>query len=253
MKTIAIIPARGGSKRLPDKNILSLGGIPLIAHSILYAQKYSAIIDAIYVSTDDETIKKIALEYGAKVIDRPDSLSGDLEPTVSCLKHVLESVEGGVENVVLLQATNPLRPQNLLAAAFEVYQKGSYDSLFTVSRNHQKLGKIAANKFVPFNYKIGQRSQDLEPLFFENGLLYITKASLILPLDSVSSSLSINFRDDSKIISENAFPFEVNSIFANVDIDTLEDLEYAEYLYQKLITHNSKPITLNSSPITHNS
>jgi CMP-N-acetylneuraminic acid synthetase len=224
MKTIAIIPARGGSKRLPNKNILSLGDIPLIAHSILYAQENSAIIDEIYVSTDDATIKRIALDYGAKVIERPESLSGDLEPTVSSLKHVLESIEGVVENVVLLQATNPLRPQNLLAVAFEVYQKGNYDSLFTVSRNHHKLGKIKDNKFHPFNYTIGQRSQDLEPLFFENGLLYIAKASLILPLDCA--------RDDSKIISENAFPFEVNSIFATVDIDTEDDLAYANYLFK---------------------
>lgn len=222
MKNIAIIPARGGSKRLPNKNILNLGGIPLIAHSILYAQKNSDLIDAVYVSTDDAAIKRIALEYGAKVIDRPENLSGDFEPTVSALRHVLESIETDVENVILLQATNPLRPQNLLEEAFEVFQKGDYDSLFTVSRNHQKLGKIAANKFVPFNYEIGQRSQDLEPLFFENGLLYIAKASLIL---------------QEAIISENAFPFELNSIFANVDIDAEEDLEYAEYLYQKLITH----------------
>lgn len=218
MKTIAIIPARGGSKRLPDKNILSLGGIPLMAHSILYAQKNSALIDEIYVSTDDSAIKKIALEYGAKVIDRPLNLSGDLEPTVSSLKHVLESIEGDVENVVLLQATNPLRPQNLLSEAFEVYQKGNYDSLLTVSRNHQKVGTIKNQQFIPYNYKIGQRSQDLESLYFENGLLYITKASLIL---------------QETIISENAFPFEVNSIFANVDIDTQEDLEYAEYLIEK--------------------
>lgn len=224
MKTIAIIPARGASKRLPNKNILSLGGIPLIAHSILYAQKNSAIIDDIYVSTDDAAIKKIVLDYGAKVIDRPENLSGDLEPSVSALRHVLESIEGDVENVILLQATNPLRPQNLLSEAFEVYQKGSYDSLFTVSRNHQKLGKIVENKFVPFNYAIAQRSQDLEPLFFENGLLYVTKASLIL---------------ENSIISENAYPFEVNSIFANVDIDTQEDFEYAEYLFNKFIIHNS--------------
>jgi CMP-N-acetylneuraminic acid synthetase len=222
-KTIAIIPARGGSKRLPNKNILSFGGIPLIAHSILYAQKNKSIIDEIYVSTNDEAIKKIALHYGVKVIDRPENLCGDLEPTVSALRHVLESIEQDVENVILLQATNPLRPQNLLAAAFEVYQKGNYDSLFTVSRNHHKLGTIENNKFHPFNYAIGQRSQDMEPLFFENGLLYITKASLIL---------------QETIISENAFPFEVNSIFANVDIDTQDDLDYAEYLYQKLITHN---------------
>lgn len=218
MKTIAIIPARGGSKRLPNKNILSLGGIPMIAHSILYAQQNRAIIDEVYVSTDDESIKEIALWHGVKVIDRPENLSGDLEPTVSALKHVLESIDHEVENVILLQATNPLRPQNLLEEVFEVYQKGNYDSLFTVSRNQQKLGKIVENKFLPFNYTVGQRSQDLEPLFFENGLLYITKVSLIL---------------ENIIISENACPFEVNHIFANVDIDAQEDLEYAEYLLAK--------------------
>ena len=224
MKTIAIIPARGGSKRLSNKNVLSLGGIPLIAHSILYAQKNSAIIDDIYVSTNDEAIKNVALQYGAKVIDRPENLSGDYEPTVSALKHVLESIEEEVENIILLQATNPLRPENLLKEAFEIYQKGNYDSLFTVSRNHQKLGKIVNDKFFPFNYAIGQRSQDLEPLFFENGLLYIAKASLIL---------------QNSIISENAYPFELNHIFANVDIDVQEDLEYAEYLIEK----ESRPST----------
>ncbi|MEO6176124.1 MAG: acylneuraminate cytidylyltransferase family protein [Flavobacterium circumlabens] len=219
MKTIAIIPARGGSKRIPDKNIQLFGTLPLLAHSILYAKQNSTVIDEVYVSTDSEEIKKTALQFGAKVIDRPAAISGDLEPTVSALRHALESLEGNnVENVILLQATNPLRPQNLLVEAFEVYQQENLDSLFTVTRNHQKFGKIAGNKFIPFNYAIGQRSQDLEPLFFENGLIYITKASLI--------------RNDI-IISENAFPFEVNHIFAKVDIDTPEDLEYAEYLFQK--------------------
>jgi CMP-N-acetylneuraminic acid synthetase len=222
MKTIAIIPARGGSKRIPEKNIQLFGGIPLLVHSIQYALANNEIIDEIYVSTDDSTIKKVALSYGVKVIDRPETLSGDLEPTVSALKHVLESIEKDVENVVLLQPTNPLRPDNLLKEAFEVYQKGNYDSLFTVTRNHQKFGKIKDSRFIPYNYTIGQRSQDLEPLFFENGLLYITKASLIL---------------ENSIISKNAFPFEVNHIFANIDIDTPEDFEYAEYLFQK--THNS--------------
>ena len=230
MKTIAIIPARGASKRLPNKNSLLLGQIPLIAHSILYAQKNIAIIDEIYVSTNDRAIKNIALSYGVKVIDRPESLSGDFEPTVSALKHVLETIAIEVENVILLQATNPLRPENLLKEAFEIFQEQNCDSLFTVSRNHQKLGKINNNLFIPSNYEIGQRSQDLEPLYFENGLLYISKAKLIMPLDCA--------RGDSKIISENAFPFEVNSIFATVDIDTQEDLDYAEYLYQKLKSQN---------------
>jgi N-acylneuraminate cytidylyltransferase len=218
MKTIAIIPARGGSKRLPQKNIKILGEIPLLAHSILYAQANKEIIDEIYVSTDDNEIKKIALKFGAKVIDRPQNISGDTEPTVSALKNTLEQIDEPVENVVLLQATNPLRPQNLLNKAFAFYQKEKCDSLFTVSRNYQKFGKIADNKFIPYNYEIGQRSQDLAPLFFENGLLYITKAALIL---------------DNIIISENAFPFEINHIFAEVDIDTQEDFDYAEYLLSK--------------------
>lgn len=220
MKNIAIIPARGGSKRLPEKNIKLLDGLPLLSFSILYAQANSKIIDEVYVSTDDENIKKIALEYGAKVIDRPESISGDFEPTVSALKHVLQSIDSDVENVFLLQATNPIRPENLLKDTFEIYQKENCNSLFTVSRNHKKFGKIIDQKFIPYNYKIGQRSQDLDPLYFENGLLYITKAALIL---------------ENIIISEDAFPYEIDHIFANVDIDTQEDFDYAKYLYHKHI------------------
>lgn len=215
MKTIVIIPARGGSKRLPQKNIRLLGQIPLLAHSILYAQANSDIVDEIYVSTDDEQIKHVALQFGAKIINRPQSLSGDLEPTVSALKNVLEQIDDDVENVILLQATNPLRPTNLLREAFEIYKEKKIDSLFTVSQNHQKLGKIENDKFIPFNYTIGQRSQDLEPLFYENGLLYISKTKLIL---------------EDKILSENAFPLKMNHIFAKVDIDDQNDFDYAEYL-----------------------
>ena len=218
MKTIVIIPARGGSKRLPQKNIKIFGELPLLAHSILYAQANNDIVDEIYVSTDDEEIKRVAIQFGAKIVNRPQSLSGDLEPTVSALKNVLEQIDDKVENVILLQATNPLRPVNLLKEAFEIYKEKKMDSLFTVSQNYQKLGKIENNKFIPFNYTIGQRSQDLEPLFYENGLLYISKAKLIL---------------ESKILSENAFPLKMNHIFANVDIDDQNDFDYAEYLLYK--------------------
>lgn len=217
MKTIAIIPARGGSKRLPGKNTKLLGEIPLLAHSILYAKQHN-FIDAVYVSTDDVVIKEIALQYGAIVIDRPQALSGDLEPTVSALKHVLESIDEIIENVILLQATNPLRPQNLLQNAFAIFQEQQTNSLFTVSRSHHKLGKIINNRFIPYNYEVGQRSQDLEPLYYENGLLYISKSSVIL---------------NNGIITKEAFPLEVNHPFANVDIDTQEDFDYAEYLLNK--------------------
>jgi N-acylneuraminate cytidylyltransferase len=115
-----------------------------------------------------------------------------------------------------LQPTNPLRPKKLLHDCFQKYQELKIESLFTVTRNHQKFGTISNEKFIPFNYKIGQRSQDLVPLFFENGLLYITNSKSI---------------KKGEIISKNAFPFITNHIFAQVDIDTLEDFDYAEYLY----------------------
>ena len=219
MKNIALIPARGGSKRLPNKNSLLLDGIPLIAHSIIYAQNNLKIVDDIFVTTDDENIKEIALKFGAKVIDRPSELSGDLDTTVSALKHSLEVLnDAQIENVILLQPTNPLRPENLLQKAFQVYKEKKCDSLFTVTRNHQKFGKIINDNYVPFNYEIGQRSQDLEPIFFENGLLYISKVQNILK---------------DTIITQNAFPYEVTHEFSNVDIDTKEDFDYAEYLLNK--------------------
>ncbi|WP_395045572.1 cytidylyltransferase domain-containing protein [Flavobacterium sp.] len=218
MKTIAIIPARGGSKRLPNKNILSLGGMPLLVHSILYAKDNAHIIDEVYVSTDDEKIKEITLHFGAKVITRPQSISGDNEPTISSLQHVILSIDENVENVILLQPTNPLRPKNLLEDCFQKFISLQCESLFTVSKNELKLGKIIDNIFIPFSYKIGQRSQDLEPLFYENGLLYIVKAATIL---------------EDKIITQNAYPYLVNHIFAKVDIDTQEDFDFAEYLIKK--------------------
>jgi N-acylneuraminate cytidylyltransferase len=104
-----------------------------------------------------------------------------------------------------------------LKDCFKKFQNTNCDSLFTVSPNLHKLGKIVGEKFQPFNYEIGQRSQDLEPLYFENGLLYISKSSSI---------------KQGKIITEDAFPYVVNHLFAKVDIDTQEDFDFAQLLYQ---------------------
>ena len=216
-KTIAIIPARGGSKRLPKKNIKMLGQLPLLAYSIIYAKKHD-FIDEVIVSTDCPDIKNTALKYGAKVIDRPLQLSGDYEPTVTALAHVLDNLDYKVDQVILLQATNPLRPFELLNEAFQKFKECKCSSLFTVTRDHHKLGKINMERFIPFNYIPGQRSQDLEPLFYENGLLYITKADLI---------------KENEIISKDAIPFIVAHPFTQVDIDTQDDFDYAEYLIEK--------------------
>ena len=217
MKTIAIIPARGNSKRLPNKNIKLLGYMPLLVYSINYAKGHE-FIDAIYVTTDSEEIKNIAIKHGALVIDRPKELAGDKELTVSALKHVLESIKEQVVSVILLQPTNPLRPKLLLSEAFQLFKEKECDSLFTVTRNHQKLGTITGEEFKSFNYKIGQRSQDLEFLYFENGLLYITKAKYVL---------------NNEIITKNAYPLVVNHPFSSIDIDTQDDFDLAEFMLNK--------------------
>ena len=176
---ICIIPARGGSEGIKDKNIYPLLGKPLIQWTIEQAQ-YSKKIDEIFVTTDSSSIKKISQSLGAKTIDRPEEISKDDSTTVSALKHVLQDINGAYENVILLQPTNPLRPTYLLKEALEIFSNGNYESLMTVSLNDKKLGKIEGDRFIPFTYKMGQRSQDLEPLYFENGLLYITKSEFVL-------------------------------------------------------------------------
>jgi len=217
LKTICIIPARGGSKRLPKKNLRLFNNHPLIGSSILYAQQYD-FIDKIVVSTDDEAIKTAALAYGVNVVDRPEDLSGDSSTTVSALKHVLESVETDYDIVILLQPTNPLRPKFLLHEAYKKFVNSSCDSLLTVSRSYQKLGKIIDERFTPFNYTMGERSQDLKPLYFENGLLYITKSVMIM---------------QDKILGDRNIPFVVDHQYAKVDIDTEEDFKFAEYVLKQ--------------------
>lgn len=217
MKYIAIIPARGGSKRFPGKNTHVLNGSPLICHSIEYSLKNSKI-SGTYVSTDAEDIKAISRIAGAEIINRPAEFAGDHATTASAMKHAVQYlIAKGVEfdYVVLLQATNPLRPKHLLDDAIKIIEKGENDSLFTVNRSEKKLGKIIDGKFIPWNYKFGMRSQDMEPLYYENGLLYITKKELLL---------------DEIIEGPTAYPMIVEHPFGEVDIDTVEDFHYAEYM-----------------------
>lgn len=214
-KSIAIIPARRGSKRLPDKNLKILGDLPLITHSILFAQANK--INKIVVSTDDERVKLIAQKLRVNVQDRPHHLATDTSPTIDTLKYVIENIDEKYDNVILLQPTNPLRPKNLLNEALKIFEEQDCDSLMTVTRNYQKFGKIDKNKFLPFNYSFGQRSQDLEPLYFENGMLYITKSTMILK---------------DKLLADNNYPMIVNHPYSQVDIDTEEDFIFAEYILE---------------------
>lgn len=216
-KTICIIPARGGSKRLPNKNSIVFNGKPLLVHSIEYALDNTQIIDTVVVSTDSAELAAIAKTAGAQVINRPPDLATDHASTAAVMEHAIKTIGQEYDHVVLLQPTNPLRPKLLLKQAFVHYLEEKADSLMTVSRNKDKLGTIVNNRFIPYNYAMGQRSQDLEPLYSENGLLYITQSNLIA---------------QGIILGAANLPYIVDHPYASVDIDTLEDLKYANFIFE---------------------
>ncbi|WP_295181342.1 acylneuraminate cytidylyltransferase family protein [uncultured Christiangramia sp.] len=217
-KTLAIIPARKNSKRFPGKNHKTLGSIPLFMHSINYAKNNSEFIDEIIISTDDPVIFDTAENENVRLIKRPDNLGKDTTSTLEVLVHVLEDIGEKYDNVILLQPTNPLRPLDLLKHCWQLYTQKNLDSLFTVSSTFKKFGKIKNDNFEPFNYKFGHRSQDLEPLYYENGLLYIAKAEMIR---------------NGKLMDGNSFPYIVDHPFAEVDIDEQVDFDYAEFLLNR--------------------
>lgn len=221
MKYIALIPARGGSKRLPRKNILPLAGKPLIAYSIEYAISEGI---PVYVSTDDAEIKEISLQYGSKVIDRPTELASDHATTASVLQHTAQwLMDHGVEYdyIIILQATNPLRPKGFLSEAIEVVDKEKPNSLMSVNAILRKQGRIVDNRFDPVNYYFGQRSQDMEVWYYENGLIAITSKEKCL---------------EGVVFTPDVRPLVCDHIYGEIDIDTLNDFRKAEYFME----NNSK-------------
>ena len=212
-----IIPARENSKRLPGKNMRILGGKPLIQHSIDFALNHFSE-DSIWVNSDDKQIIKFAKGKGIKTLLRPDDLGTDNTSTVEVLKfHVNYFKEQNIDcdAIILLQPTNPFRENELLKKGIKNFEKSKRNSLATFSILEKKIGIIENRLFRPINYIPGQRSQDLENTYFENGLLYITKCESILL---------------GKIITEDVYPLVCDNIEATVDIDYLEDFIFAEAL-----------------------
>ena len=212
-KILIIIPARAGSKRIKGKNTRSFNGFPLIEHSIRYAQSY--IGGDIIISTDDKQIGSIAEKYSVTIVWRDESLAQDQTPTTDVVKDVIERVEKSYDFVVLLQPTNPLRPKKMFKEAIKLLQEKKNDSLITVSLCEDKLGKIKQSAFKPYSYEFGQRSQDVEPLYYENGLLYLC---------------SYELAKNGKLISENPTAMIIEHPFASVDIDTELDWKWAELI-----------------------
>jgi len=182
---LAIIPARGGSKGIPKKNIRLLDGKPLIAYSIEAALS-SKTVDRVVLSTEDEEIAHIAQGYGAEVIKRPMELASDIAPTEPTLEHVvtyLKETEGyQADIIVLLQPTSPLRNGRHIDEAVETFLNNEYDSLVSVCPSHVFLWKMMGKRAYPSNFDFSNRPrrQDRAPEYQENGAIFITNCSILM-------------------------------------------------------------------------
>ncbi|HEU5068307.1 MAG TPA: acylneuraminate cytidylyltransferase family protein [Sphingomicrobium sp.] len=181
MRTLAIIPARGGSKGLPRKNVRPIAGKPLIAWSIeqaLQAQPRMTVL----VSTDDEEIRAIALEYGAECpFLRPQEFATDAAPTEPVLEHALDwYARNGLifDALMLLQPTSPVRLPGTIDAALAQFQNEGADSLLGVVENHHFFWSDVTAPKALYDFRNRPRRQDLTPdqrWYRETGSIYATR------------------------------------------------------------------------------
>lgn len=227
---IAIIPARGGSKRIPKKNIKNFYGKPLLSYSIEAAKK-SALFDKIIVSTDDEDIANIAKEYGAEVLQRPKNLADDFTPTVPVIAHAIKSLQedcASINAVCCIYATAPFLQVKYLQEAYEKFCISKVDYCFsatTFAFPIQRAIKYKNNRvemFYPEHFNT--RSQDLEEAYHDAGQFYFGTPKAWLegkPIFSKDATITLLPR------------------YLVQDIDTLEDWQRAELMYKVLENENT--------------
>ena len=226
MNILAVIPARGGSKGLPRKNILELNGKPLIAWTIESSLKSKYITDT-YISSDDNEILEVSKKYGAKVLKRPDNLATDISNSEVVVNHAIEELKKQnkiYDFIILLQPTSPLRDKKDIDEAFEILFEKNATALISVKEEDNKILKafidnkdgfvdgISNNKY-PFT-----RRQDLPKVYMSNGAIYIIKIDEFLKNKSFWTDKTIKFiMDDIK----------------SMDIDKQEDFKRVEDFFNK--------------------
>ena len=193
MQIVAVIPARGGSKGIPKKNIRLMYGKPLISYSINNAKNSHYITD-VFVTTDSDEIAEVAEEYGAEVIKRDESLSSDLvtlDPVIYHAKNCAEKIKNKKYDVVVtLQPTSPLLKVATLDNAIEYFIKGNFDTVISViNKPHLSWGK-KENKIVPL-YKERKNRQELPPQYFETGAFLIAKSDAVKNNTRIGENVSV--------------------------------------------------------------
>jgi len=182
LKILSIIPARGGSKGIPLKNLILFGKNPLIYHTI--KASLNSKINRTIVSTDNLEISKIATKYGAEVILRPKKLANDksqIEPVIKyVLDYLIKKENYTPDLVILLQNTSPLRTSKHIDKAIEFFNKNNFDSVLSGFISHSLIWQVKNKTVKPINYNPlnRQNRQDMKNQFIENGAIYITKNKL---------------------------------------------------------------------------
>ena len=225
MKNLILIPARGGSKRIPKKNIKLFNGKPLIQWTIEAAIN-SGISNEICVSTDCEETKSIAESMGADVpFTRPKSLSSDKAKSIDVALHAL-SYYKDTQSIILLQPTSPLRTSKHLKSFYDFITKNCATSAVSICESQHSplltfsLRDQILERFTLTNNSLNVRTQDLPKYFTLNGAMYYSQVSALLTSQS--------------FINKNTFGFEMPA-YASVDIDTQFDWEIAEIIGQKYL------------------
>ena len=178
MTTVAIIPARGGSKGVPRKNVQRVGGVPLVERAVRTALAAEGV-DLVAVSTDDAEIAAVATAAGAVVIRRPEEISGDTASSESAILHAMHELDAAgydIDVVAFLQATSPFIPSDALSSAVREVREDRADSVFSAFETYGFLwARTGDDAAVALNHEAGHRPrrQDREPHYLETGAFYV--------------------------------------------------------------------------------